>query len=264
MKKIYEFKINKNIKSQKQIEKEIEGKTVLILEDVVEKIPLTYFIRKPTRTERNDAELFESIEFSNLIRKGIITRSEVIKTFTLEDVEIEKTYKSYAEKETQFQRLSLQEKTPELEEKITELQKELIELLVKIQDFELTKSSVFNRTADSMARNKTILWWLLNLAYKIEGDKEIQIFEGKDFSEKLDHYNRLLEGAEDNNDVHFTDVIQRFFYFIPAWYTGQAVKEEDFKKIDNLISLEMRESDKEEIKQTSPEKENTNIEQKSE
>lgn len=35
----------------------------------------------------------------------------------------------------------------------------------KIQNFEMTQSSLFEQTAENRARNKTIIWWLLNISY---------------------------------------------------------------------------------------------------
>lgn len=238
-KKLFSFIVNKKVIEKTPIEKILDNKPVTVLEDVEKTVSYNYFIKKPNRTENNDAQLFESIEFSILVKKGVITRSEIIKKFTAGDDAIEKIYKAYAQKENELQRLSLQEKTNEIQDKISTLQQELLSLLIEIQDFELTKSSIFNRTADSMARNKTIFWWILNLCYRQDGDKEISLFEGKDFAEKQQAYDKFMDDVEERKDEHLTETIQRFYYLIAAWYSGNVVTSEDFKKLDGLLKAEM-------------------------
>lgn len=241
MKKLYSFQVSKWVeKDVPTPDKDKDGKDITVLKKEKLEEKINYFIKKPNRAERNEAELFETIEFSNLVRQGVITRSEVIKRFTSEDIAIEKTYKNYSTKENELQRLSLQEKTPELSEKILKLQQELFSILLEIQDFELTKSSVFNRTADTMARNKSILWWILNLAYRLDGDKELAVFEGKDFHEKQESCDQLLEKAEENRDLHVVEVWDKFRYFVSAWYGGQAVTDEDFKKLEDILKAEIK------------------------
>ena len=35
----------------------------------------------------------------------------------------------------------------------------------EIQEFEMAQASLFDQTAENRARNKTILWWVLNMSY---------------------------------------------------------------------------------------------------
>lgn len=236
MKIIYRFNVNKLETVELPVEKEIDGKLTKVLEKQEKTVPVTYVIKKPNRADHDEAELFYSIRFSEDVRKGVLTRSEIIKRFANEDTTIKKVYEDYAAKEVEFQKISLQEKTPENLAKKTKSENELLGILIDIQTFELNKSSVFEHTAENRARNKTIFWWILNLAYKQEGDKFTPLFDGKDFIEKQSVYDKLSE-TEDN---HLKEVLEKFFYFVPAWYTGQANTEEDFKKLESLLKAEAK------------------------
>ena len=63
----------------------------------------------------------------------------------------------------------------------------------------------------------------------------LQLFDGGDFKEKQESFDKVMESIETNNDKHMQTAIQRFFYLIGAWYGGQANKIEDFKKLEDLL-----------------------------
>lgn len=235
MKYIYTFKINSPITKKVEIQKEIDGKPVTVLEDSIQDNYITYIIKRPNRSDYEEAEFIYDEKFSTDVRKGLLTRSEIIKRFANEDVMIKKVYEEYAKKENELQRVNLLEKTEDNINRKTKLEQELLSILMEIQNFEVTKSSVFDHTAESRARNKTVFWWILNLAYKIEDKKEVSLFEGLTFEDKLKAYDLLME----KEDKHLQEVIQRYFYFIPIWYSGQANKEEDFKKAEDLLKAEI-------------------------
>lgn len=243
MKKLYTFSINKISIVEKPIEKEIDGKTVTILEKFENILPQSYIIKKPTRDDYEEAEFIYAQKFGDDVRKGILTRSEIIKRFANEDVVIKRVYEEYATKENEYQRVGLLDKSEENIARRAKLEQELLSILVEIQNFEVTKSSVFDHTAESRARNKTVFWWILFLAYRLDGDKETQLFEGLTFEDKVKAYDLLLE----KEDAHLQEVVQRYFYLIPMWYSGQVTKEADFKKAEDLLKAQII-KDKEEIK----------------
>ena len=235
MKKLYEFVVPITKTVEKPIEKELDGKKVTVLEKIEEQENKTYFIKRPSRSEYEEAELFHDIRFGHDVRSGVLTKSEIIKRFSNENVEIKRAYEAYTSKENELQRLLLLEKTDANIARKEAIQQELLNLLIEIQNFELTKSSVFEHTAENRARNKTIFWWILNLAYKLDEDKELALFEGETFDAKASYYDKLLETGTD----YVKEVIQRFFYLIPAWYTGDLNKPEDFKKAEDILKSEI-------------------------
>ena len=40
----------------------------------------------------------------------------------------------------------------------------------KLQSYEADKTSLFDQTAETRARNKTVFWWVLNMSYH-DGEK---------------------------------------------------------------------------------------------
>lgn len=236
MKILHQFKVNRETEKDVPVpEKDSAGNDITVLRKEKVTIPETYIIRKPNRQDYDEAEFFYDKLFSDNVRAGILTRSEIIKRFADQDMEIKKVYDNYTAKEAEFQRLNLQEKTEENINKKNKVEQELLNILIDIQNFEVNKSSVFDRTAENRSRARTILWWILNLAYKKDGDKETPLFAGNNYEEKLAEYDRLSEIG----DKHFANVIQGYFYFIPAWYSGKLNSKEDFDKAEKLLQTEI-------------------------
>ena len=239
MKRLYTFTIPFKTSKDIQIEKVIDGKNVTVVEKEEITEQREYFIRKPSRTDHDDAEFFYDKIFSYNIRQGIVTKSEIIKRFANDDVVIKQVYDNYVAKENELQRVVLQEKTEENIEKEKRVQRELLEIMMEIQNFETNKSSVFDRTAENRAASKTVFWWILNLAYRVDKEKEYALFDGSTYEEKAAQYDKLFE----NPEPHMTSVMQRFLYFVPAWYYGQLNTEQDFRKAETMLTNEIRKID---------------------
>lgn len=231
MKKLFTFTVPFKTIVDNQVEKIIDGKPMTVVEKIEKIENKEYFIRKPSRSDYDEADFFYDKLFSYNVRQGIVTRSEIIKRFANEDVVIKKVYDDYIAKENELQRISLQDKTEENIQRQKKVEQELLNILVEIQNFEVQKSSVFDRTAENRARVKTIFWWILNLSYKIEKDKEnklieVPVFDGEDYEKKVETYDVLLE----NNEPHLQEATHKFTYLISAWYSGQLNTEQDFDK----------------------------------
>ena len=114
---------------------------------------------------------------------------------------------------------------------------EMVELLrsngiikKEIQEFEMAQASLFDQTAENRARNKTILWWVLNMSYygNVEKKETIKpIFEGENFNERLASYDAVEEDGTEFQD----DVLKKLVYYVSYWYVGQAQTPEEFEEV---------------------------------
>ena len=125
-----------------------------------------------------------------------------------------------------------------------------------IQSFEAEQINIFENTAEAKSRNRTILWWVLQLAYRVEDGKYLPFFEGESFNDKLDNYDII----EDTGNVEISDVIKRFTYLITLWFLGRIETTEDFTAFDkdyikpvDSAKETVQESIKTDITVTSPE-----------
>ena len=238
-KKIYEFTISKEEEIEKTEIKVEDGKEITITSKDKQPIQRKFFIKKPTRGLFEEAELFYAVKLSEGIKAGLLTRSLLSKRYSndggaLSDQDKGKYAELYVklfEKQNEFQKLSTtdkKERTKEDQEYFDKLSAEIINLRTDIQDFEISQASLFDQTAENRARNKTILWWILNLSFMIDKDgKEASLFGDGSFEEKLGIYDAI----EDNQDEWLKNVVKKFAFYISVWYMGRASSQEEFEKL---------------------------------
>jgi hypothetical protein len=238
-KKIYEFVVKKEEEVDKVETKNENGKEVTITSKVKDNVSRKFFIKKPTRVLFEEAELFYAVRLSEGIKAGLLTRSLLAKRYSndggaLSDTEKEQYSESYVklfEKQNEFQKLSVKDKnerTKEEQEYFEKLTAEMVKIRTDLQDFEIAQASLFDQTAENRARNKTILWWILNLSYMIDKDgKESSVFGDGSFEEKI----ALYDSFEESNDDWMKGVIKKFAFYISFWYMGRASTQEEFEKL---------------------------------
>ena len=105
----------------------------------------------------------------------------------------------------------------------------------------MSQASLFDQTAENRARNKTILWWVLNLAYEKDGDDYKEVFQGADQDEKLASYDRYEEQEDDFID----EMLKKFSYVVSFWFITKADSQEEL----DVLLKSSEEEDKEEEKQ---------------
>ena len=247
MKILYEFKINK----EKEIEDVVISKNenqeeVKTTKKTKTHVPIKVVLKKPTRVLFDEAELFYGVKLSEGIKAGLLTRALLAKRFNndggvlseIEQLEYSQLYVKLFQLQTDFQRLSIKEpkeRTPEEEVRYIEIIKSINTAREKIQSFEISQASLFDQTAENRSRNKTIIWWLLQLSY-IENDKsELEpLFGDGEYLEKLYKYDSLEEDGSDFDKK----LIQKLVYLISFWYMGRASSREEFDKLLNILETE--------------------------
>ena len=101
----------------------------------------------------------------------------------------------------------------------------------ELTDFETVQAAMFEHTADIKARNKTITWYLLNLAHYQEGEEDtapvVPLFDGDEFDEKYESYQK----KDEEEDKIYMNSIDRLSSIATIWYMSGVQKQEDFDKL---------------------------------
>lgn len=240
MKKLFEFMVPKETEVEEtEVSKNEKGEEIKTTKKVKKKEQVKVFLRKPTRALFDEAELFYGVRLSEGIKAGLLTRALLSKRFTNDGgvlSEEEKNvyatlYVALFERQNEFQKLSIKDESERTEqEKIRykEVVGELTELRTQIQDFETAQASLFDQTAENRARNKTILWWVLQLAYAFdEKGREYPFFGEGDYYSKIKVYDNIEENGTDFENL----VCRKLAYFVSFWYVGRASSQEEFEKL---------------------------------
>lgn len=242
---LYEFTIQKeNEKEEVEFSKNEKGEEVKTIKKIKLNTPINFRILKPNRKLFEGAELFYGIKLSEGIKAGLLTRSLLAKRYqndggAMSDPEKQRYATLYIELyrlQNDLQRLEINLDKMDKEEqnkKITTLLNEISTAKRELQEIENYHSTLFDQTAENRARNQTIMWWVLQLAYLSENNQDYQPFFGEgDYEKKLEKYDEIEEKDESFNK----EALAKLAYFISLWYMGKANNTEDFKNLETLFS----------------------------
>jgi hypothetical protein len=250
---------------------EFDAKNIIRKEDGSQETVLKKFaLLKPNRRLREDGELFYATETSRFAKAGVLPKAAwgtILSNGggTISDQEREQ----YGNLLLKFRDLSFElqsilikgdgERTELEKKRSNELIQDLDSIRKEIQNFEASQIAIFENTAEAKARNRTILWWVMNLSYEKEGDNYKPIFVGDSFEEKLLQYDGL---EEDENKYEFLlGAIRRITYLITLWFLGRAENEEDFKAFDKSFLNENTAEIKDQPNKEEPKTEEVKIEE---
>jgi hypothetical protein len=245
---------------------EFDAKNVIKKDDgSQEKIIKNFGLLKPNRRLREDGELFYATETSRFAKAGVLPKAAWGTILSngggsISDQEREQ----YGNLLLKFRDLSFElqsilikgesERSDAEKLRSDELINNLDDIRREIQNFEASQISIFENTAEAKARNRTILWWVMNLSYEKEGDNYKPIFVGDSFEQKLLQYDSF---EDDENKYEFLlGVIRRITYLITLWFLGRIDTNEDFEMFDaNFLKENNTESKEDETKVKEPEPE---------
>ena len=224
MKDIYSFDVSlketvlKKVEEEKRRKNKETGKfekvTIEVEKEVEEEDIYSFLIKKANRKDVKDADIFYSIKLNGYIKKGILTQKQVFNNYVnnggiLSDEENEEAFETLVELnevKSELHKLSIDKSLESDPEKKLELQassaKKQRYLYDALYEFELQKDAIFSNSADVMARNDLIEWWILRLVYfkKKESEEEYKkFFSGDDYSEQ---YDSLCEMEDSDNELY--------------------------------------------------------------
>ena len=92
LREIYSFTFEKEEKTKKTETNEVtnpetgEKEQVSVTKEVSEKVPYRIIMKQPTRRQIEEAELEFSVEMSNCIKKGVLTKAMLAKNIAILEV----------------------------------------------------------------------------------------------------------------------------------------------------------------------------------
>jgi hypothetical protein len=239
MKELFSFNITVNKEVEKTETKEENGQTITVTQKVKEDVPVRIIIKQPSRKNMEDADLQYSIEMSNCVKKGILTKGMLTKKysdtggmFSEDDAnELMKLYSVVTSWQNELTRVV--SKTDVNKEAETALIDKILAAKARIVQLESDNLTLFNNTADTIAQNNVIRWFCLNMAHtQVMPNGNIEpMFKGLTTEEKL----AQLYAMDETEDAVYTKAFRKLMTFVSFWYFSKNVKKEDFEKLDSDI-----------------------------
>ena len=238
MKFLHQFKLDQEqVVKEKHSSKNKKGEDVTTVKKVKKSVDHTYVIKKPTRKLYDEAELFYGVKLSEGIKAGLLTRALLAKRFNndggvLSEGEKDKfagLYMELFEKQAELQKLELKGKSRNKKEnkRREALIIELNRSREEIQEFEMAQASLFDQTAENRARNKTILWWVTQLAHEEKSNNYEPVFGEGTYDERIAKYDEY----EENEDPFFEELLKKLSYVVSFWYITKADTKEELDRL---------------------------------
>ena len=248
MKEIYSFNVDvtrtvEETTSKKRKNKETgKMEEVSVTQEVEKEVPVKIILKEPNRRQLEEADMEYSIEMSNCIKRGILTKAMLAKKYSdsggllsEEDATfLTRKYSELGDLQNKYTRLgSKPKKTKTDEDKLKNMLGEMAEKRREIVDMETSYSSLFNHTADTKAQNRVLLWYLVNLSFyqENENDELKPFFTSESMEDKIEEYYDLDEGGNDVFDIA-KDKLSTILSF---WYFSSNASKEDFDKLNEDI-----------------------------
>jgi|TARA_R110000824_G_scaffold208421_1_gene394200 hypothetical protein len=248
---LYKFEVNKtSLEKVTTTSKDKDGNEVSVTKEEEVTKPLECYILRPRRSLIDQAELFYGVQLAVGVKAGLLTKSLINKRYSEDGgVFSKKDQEVYANlqltllrKEKELQKLELadvdQEEKKERDKRASEVLFGMTEIRQQMQDFEAFREAIFDQTADTRAKNKIVLWWILNLSYikdELEGGETVPLFKGETYEEKLNCY----DNYEELSIEHVNQAMGQFAYYISFWHNGQANTKEDFDRVKVFLDLDL-------------------------
>lgn len=239
MKELFSYTIKINKEVEKTETKEENGQKITVTQKVTEEVPVKIIIKQPSRRNLEDAELQFSVEMSNCIKKGILTKGMLAKKYSdtggffseSDGKELVSMYSKLVDLEQELLRISSKsepdkEAQAAIVEKMTTTRMRMVEL-------ESSYRTLFDNTADNIAQNNVIRWFCLHMAHTQQlPDGNIEpFFKGSTTEEKLNSMHEM----DENEDPIYSKAYRKLATFVSFWYFSKNAKREDFEKLDNDI-----------------------------
>ena len=140
-------------------------------------------------------------------------------------------------------------RTAAQKKRLKEIEEEMKPARRTLRDLQLMEDGLYEATAESRARNKVILWWMLHLAYGEKDGKETPFFGEGSFDDRIERYDEIDEGE----DIHDLVVARKVAYYVSFWFVGRPNSQKEFQEmIDMALKLDEEETKaaEEEVKKT--------------
>jgi hypothetical protein len=234
MKKIYELVINKKeLVDKTEVIKDDKGGEITQIKKIEEMVAHKFFMARPNRSQVDESEIFRAATESEYIRRGVISATLLQKRLLndggvlteQEKKEYDTLRETFIEKQAIYAKIIEENKTEEQKNQTQVLIKELGDIMERMGQIENSSSSLYNRTAETLARNKTILWLTLNLSYEEKDGKNVPVFGAGDYEARLKKYDEI----EEREDEFEYSIIKKLLLICNLWYLGKATTKEDFE-----------------------------------
>lgn len=221
------------------------GEDISIVKKVSKEAPQTFALAKPTRKNIERGQFFYNKTVGNAIREGLMPHALLFKrlnndggTYSESDKEIWATkLNEKIKKEEEFKLLSIKSKEERSEEENKNYDSLLQDITIierELRQIEFAENALLGVTAESHARTKTIMWWLMTLLNKQSGPESWEtVLKGEDETQRENSWDEYFDEDSHTEEerLFWGNVFGRASHAITLWYYNRASEQKEFDEI---------------------------------
>ena len=186
-------------------------------------------IKEPSRKEIQDAKDVYNREWSRCVTNGIVTRAILDKKYRAENgiftpseiKNLEDTQKRIKEIREEYSVLDkIPNKSVEDNEKINDLLNEFSNIQKGLDELENLNEDLYSNTAESISKQKEIMYNILYLSYIEERGRPVPLIDGDSLEDKLENYDVILDKNDEKSKLYYK-IIERNGYFVNMLSRGK-------------------------------------------
>ena len=239
------FPVKKKVESELSEKKKDEKGQEITITKKIKKVEISNFaILKPARRHYEGGEMCYAVKLSEGLKAGLLTKVQVQKRYEndggiLSDFQKKRSVElrnRIFSLEREYLGLSSSGKSlVEVDDSKLEIVSQMNDVRAELYDIDNSQQYLFDQTAEVKARNKTILWWVLQLALK-QSDKNpeeyVPIFDGEKDEDKFEQYDKM----EDEEDIFSQELLKKFAYYVSYWYVSKITEKDDFVRLEQIYN----------------------------
>lgn len=186
-------------------------------------------IKEPSRKEIQEAKDVYNREWSRCVTNGIVTRAILDKKYRAENgiftpseiKNLEDTQKRIKEIREEYSVLDkIPNKSVEDNEKINDLLNEFSNIQKGLDEIENLNEDLYSNTAESISKQKEIMYNILYLSYIEERGRPVPLIDGDSLEDKLENYDVILDKNDEKSKLYYK-IIERNGYFVNMLSRGK-------------------------------------------
>lgn len=234
-----QFELKRTIEVDEETKETKDGKEIITKTKVKKEVPVKFYLQKPTRSLKDAGSLYYAATVSEFIKANVLTRA-MLRKYLLnvggvlsdtEKTEVTQLYDDWYRLQNDFTRLQSKEektRTPEEKKSLEELTVKLLDIQRRIQEWEQSQATLFESTAENLSKNKTVIWWLVNLIHWDNDKKEpVPFFGNGTTQQRLDK----LDEVQEAGDEFMIRAKDEALLYTTIYYEGMAGKQEEFDEV---------------------------------
>jgi hypothetical protein len=215
---------------------DIDGKTEITRKRKHKEIQnKKFYIRKPSRGLKEDAEVFYSATYGRLLEAGLMPAVLVEKRYiqdggVLSETEIKVRKELYTDL-FDFNGKLVKAKEDKNEELTKELQEKIDTIIDNLGEIESKNQGLFSNTAEAKAKERLVIYYTLFTSFN---DDNTPFFGAGKYEEKRD---KLSEIEEDGSDFD-VKCVSAFLGITSIYFNNPKITQEDINKfVDQLVKV---------------------------